>query len=776
MSKSVSTLVGMTSGEDVVQYLANIASMETIARCVQETKNDEGIYKLVASFEDHGIVEASEVPLGDVKTKLNHLLKEAVAKSTSLLNSNLNIAGKIAKAWSDNTLISNQQERLNGSLAKLYQPVKTNPMPSYSNMTETQRTRTAATFQKIMGSAEPVSIDFITEAIDRYNAGADNFVMFRVLDITVEYGNAVGTYDSETYQKLMDETVFHYLASRFISYAEICQTIAPVTGGDTTKHSLANIRELLISSRATHNKEIYSRIKGLGEGISFTQPMDEYQSNYKETTSHANLKQYIGNKNLVTPLSKNETDRLDAVCKAVNNMTNVTFPVVDTAASSADNDELYEILSLYFSFIEELTQSLYTFMFVAQVATRNNELIEGVIGACDAVVVKIKLLFDTVSNNLPDDSSVSQEEITANVNYVKSKAPAVPTVKDEELLPVYAGLKATFKQAVDASTRIKLRGYSSISIQEATDFKNKHSKTIKDLMGVDISELGGEDLFNLISSNFFSGESKFLSDSVLSLDLFDQTLDLSQALIYILSTPHMVTDLFKTPFGMVSTKTYESAIDDMSDHLFGVKEAIEDSDMELIKSRLNAFDYFLNQGSYFTNIAKLTDHGRFNTLRQVPSVPCLYKDDTTYTVGYNGLDRSSQDMLANVFEIPKESSIRLSDLNNEAVDIVTDAYDVLRESTSSEASSKTLLKRLEVCLKVVGDIRIGLEKLDIDYEVYGNVLDSIQKDITDATSDVQLRASLVHLLYHTSYSTVNCLSDFYRTSNQLLTDFVSTYS
>ena len=79
-------------------------------------------------------------------------------------------------------------------------------------------------------------------------------------------------------------------------------------------------------------------------------------------------------------------------------------------------------------------------------------------------------------------------------------------------------------------------------------------------------------------------------------------------------------------------------------------------------------------------------------------------------------------------------------------------------------------------MKVVGDIRTGLEKLDIDYEVYGNVLDSIQKDITDATSDVQLRASLVHLLYHTSYSTVNCLSDFYRTSNQLLTDFVSTYS
>ena len=776
MSKSVSTLVGMASGEDVVQYLANVASMETIARCVEETRYDDGIYKLVASFEDNNIIDASEVPLGDVKTKLNHLLKEAVAKSTSLLNSNLNIAGKIAKTWSDNTLISNQQERLNASLAKLYQPVKTNLIPAYSQMTESQRTRTAAVFQKIMGSAEPVSIDFITEAIDRYNAGADNFVMFKALDITVEYGNAVGTYDTETYQKLMDETVFHYLASRFISYAEICQTIAPTTGGDTTKHSLANIRELLISSRANHNKEVYSRIKGLGEGIVFTKPMDEYQSNYKETTSHANLKQYIGNKNLVKPLSKNETDRLDAVCKAVNNMTNVTLPVVDTAASVADNDELYEILSLYFSFIEELTQSLYTFMFVAQVATRNNELIEGVIGACDAVVIKIKLLFDTISNTLPDDSSVSQEEITANINYVKSKAIVTPNVKDEELLVVYSNLKTIFKQSTDASMRIKLRGYSSVSMQEVDIFKDKHSKTIKDLMGIDVSELGGEDLFNLVSSNFFSDESKFLSDSILSLDLFDQTLDLSQALIYTLSTPQMIIDLFKTPFGMVSTKTYESATDDLSDHLFGVKEAIDDSDMELIKSRLNAFDYFLNHGSYFTNITKLTDHGRFNTLRKVPSVPCLYKDDTTYTVGYNGLDRSSQDMLAQVFEIPKESSIRLSELNNEAVDVVTDAYDVLRESISSEASSKAILKRLETCLKVVGGIRTGLEKLDIDYEIYGNVLDAIQKDITDASSDVQLRASLVHLLYHTSYSTVNCLSDFYRTSNQLLTDFVSTYS
>ena len=776
MSKSVSTLVGMASGEDVVQYLANVASMETIARCVEETRYNDGIYKLVASFEDNNIIDASEVPLGDVKTKLNHLLKEAVAKSTSLLNSNLNIAGKIAKTWSDNTLISNQQERLNASLAKLYQPVKTNLIPAYSQMTESQRTRTAAVFQKIMGSAEPVSIDFITEAIDRYNAGADNFVMFKALDITVEYGNAVGTYDTETYQKLMDETVFHYLASRFISYAEICQTIAPTTGGDTTKHSLANIRELLISSRANHNKEVYSRIKGLGEGIVFTKPMDEYQSNYKETTSHANLKQYIGNKNLVKPLSKNETDRLDAVCKAVNNMTNVTLPVVDTAASVADNDELYEILSLYFSFIEELTQSLYTFMFVAQVATRNNELIEGVIGACDAVVIKIKLLFDTISNTLPDDSSVSQEEITANINYVKSKAIVTPNVKDEELLVVYSNLKTIFKQSTDASMRIKLRGYSSVSMQEVDIFKDKHSKTIKDLMGIDVSELGGEDLFNLVSSNFFSDESKFLSDSILSLDLFDQTLDLSQALIYTLSTPQMIIDLFKTPFGMVSTKTYESATDDLSDHLFGVKEAIDDSDMELIKSRLNAFDYFLNHGSYFTNITKLTDHGRFNTLRQVPSVPCLYKDDTTYTVGYNGLDRSSQDMLAQVFEIPKESSIRLSELNNEAVDVVTDAYDVLRESISSEASSKAILKRLETCLKVVCGIRTGLEKLDIDYEIYGNVLDAIQKDITDASSDVQLRASLVHLLYHTSYSTVNCLSDFYRTSNQLLTDFVSTYS
>ena len=775
MTKSVSKLLKLSSSEEVVQYLSNVETLESIKRCVDEANYNSSIYKTVASFEDNDIVTATEVPLGDVKTKLNYLLKEAVSKSTAIISANLNIAGDIAKTWSDNTLIGNQQERLNATLSKLKHPVKSNPIPAYSSMTDSQRSRTAGIFQKAFNSSEPMSIDFVSEAIDRYNAGADYFVMFKALDISVDYGNAVGVYDNEMYAKLMDETVFHYLAQRFISYAELCQRISPVEGSSVTKHSLSDIRDLLMTVQGSHNKNVYNRIKGFGVGVTFTKPADEYAANYKTTTTHANIKQYVSGKNIVTPLTKTETDRLDAACKAVSGMSGVTLPNIDVAASSVTTDELYEILSLYFSFIEELTQSLYTFMFVTQVATRNNELVEGVITACDKVIEKIKYLFDSVNNNLPDDSSVSQEAVTTNINYIKSQDLSVPAVKDEELLLVYSNLKNSFKQSVDVTTRLKLRGYTSISMKETDVFKSKHAKAFTTLMGVDISEYTGEQIFNLVTSDFFNSHNPFLSNSVLHLDLFESTYDLSQAMIEVLSKPQTIVDLFKTPFGSVSTKTYECAIDDLATHLVGLKEAIDADDIELVKTRLSVFDYFLDKGSYFYNVAKLVDHAHFNTLRTVPRVPCLYEDDVVYTVGYQGLDRDSQDMLVELFARTREPSVRLRDLNTDAVDVVTGAYSTLYQTISSEALSKKILKNLEMCLKTLKDIGKGLEKIDYDYTGYVNVLDAIEQDIVSATSDVKLRASLIHLLYHTSYSTVNCLSDFYRTSNQLLTDFAATY-
>lgn len=777
MSNILSNKLNNKMNNNVIQYLNNNYELDKIRRCVNDIETSPNIYKTVASFEDANIINVTDVPLGDSKVKINYLLANAISSATSIVTNNIKLASTIAAEWGEDTVVGLQQERLNATMSKLQSPLKSIPIPAYSALSEGQRARVLEIFNKAIDAKEPVSIDFVSEAIDRYNSGANSFVMFKALNITIDYGTAVGKYDTTIYDGLMTESTYHYLYDRFSKFDEELNKLCSEDGKFKKQYEVNDLIEVLSDIKKSNNLNTYRMLSNLHKGLEFTKPTDEYTRNYSDKTTHGQIKQFIADGNVIKPFSKNDIDRLDGLCNLVKHMGKLTLPNVNVEASSASTDDMYDVLSSYFSFIEELTLCLTTYMFISQVATRNNKMLEDVIIACNMLVTKITALFDEVNNAIPEDNSVTQESFSAVINYIKDKInkPRNLNACIQEF-DIYTRLQQRYIVNVNDFSKLKLRGFNKPSTNEIRDFRKKHSKLLKTMLDYDISKFTDEELYNSISSNLLTSENGLLTNGALNIKLLNAEDKSSRGIRDLIINESKIQQVMEIPFSNTTTKTFISAARDLEDHLNQVVNSIKSNDVNEIKFNLANLDYYLKEGSYYRNVTKLTDANIIPTLNTIPRIPCTSPiDNKTYTVGYQLPMRESQELLLDSFKQDVKYNVSAMDLENNFTKKICEMVAYLYTLNDKLNVYKVGVTSIERNLKVLYSIKKILPKTrDLDGD-YNELIDCIINDSQHALADIKLRINLASLFYNASFSTLTILCNFYRQITPLMEDFLTTY-
>lgn len=776
MSKPIEELLNVEMTDNLKKYFINFESLKQVMGCVADARFESNIYKAIVSFEDAQVVEAAEVPVGDEKQKMAYLLEQATTKATALLSDTLNQASEIVKTWSADLVLENQDQRLQAALGKLKNPVKTAPIPTYSRMSDGQRTRTQAIFKKHLNSEEPVSIDYITEAIDRYNADASVTVLSKALGVSIAYKNSVVVYDESSFNSVSTPEVLTHLTRRFHSFKQVCDELK--SAGN--EMSVTDFLTVLRNSDKDKNANIHNKISELTRGLNFTAPLDDYTAQSKESADYDTVKPYVSGINHLNPMTQNTLDRMNALCKMVSTLGGVHLDPIDLKQSNLTAEEAYDALSTYFNYIEEFTQCLVVYMYVTQITIRNHKVLDEVISICDRLVEKLTSLFTEVNDNLPEDGEVSQESFRAAVNYIKAKLPGTKNPQDiERQQKMYFNLSNRFEDTLTVLDKFKLRGSAYLAESALISFRDKHAESIQKSHDINISEMSSNEVFNFMMSDYMSKPNRSLNDSVFTLNLFNSKDRNVIKLRELLLNEATYTRLFADPFATTTTKSYAVTTQDLLYHLEAVEEELRAGDIDGVHQSLRSFDYFLREGSYYANVDKLSGVVGLTDLTNVPSLPYTLPEGQTYTLGYGELDRSSQELLMSAFNtstntITLNSLRRNPILSTLVVHLPTYQKSNLASDAYMGAPSKTLgYKQMESVQSRLEAVKASLKKNKVtDQHVY-DLMDAIANDVKGAMSDVTFRNRMSTLTLETAYSTNVALCEIYNKTIPIFEEFMT---
>ena len=754
-------MVAVTLGDAMRDYLNNISQISNMVDCVMQSRYESNVYKNIASFESADIVQSEDVPLGDEKQKMTYLLAEAIGKSTSLVGDNLKFAATLVTGWGKFAPSENQPQELKNALSTLNNAVKTSPIPPYSRMSDDQRVRVQNVFKDVLALEQTPSIDYITDAIDRYNAGANYGVLANRLNVVVEHKHSIKLYDEERFEALTEDKVLLHLITRFSAFKKVSEHI-----NANNKLSVDAFTKIMQDSQVTKNMAIHNHIKNLCVNLDFTKPVEDYTNGESATASYSDVKAY-SDKNFITTLDTNTQNRLNALAEVVAKMTEFKLYDVNVGESTMDAEGVYDIMHLYFEFVEEFAQTLMVFMYVTQIALRNAVLIDEVIGVSKSLVSKIDTLFEKVNETIPEDGEVSQESINAAINFVKSKLPIslnqTQVVKQHS---VYGELKNRFTETMRNIERIRLRGITTFDEVQMDKIKNEHKSLLKQMFDVDVRELSSEELFNFVTTKCLSDANGLLTNNAFNIRLLTDKTSTTTYVNDLISNTQQLDKLFALPFATTGSKTYAISTQDLEYHLSNLEEDLKSGDALSIEKSVKAFDYFLTEGSYYTAVDKLTGTGQNNEFTTVPTIP--YKDvqGNEYTLGYCRLDRASQDNLFAVFA-PTKNALSIHGLNNNehADSLSNNIVRLYNLNETINASKSQTVKQLNSIVKRLQKIKpIGVDK---------TLLTVLVEDVESAINDMLLRERFIKLAYDTSVSLNRSSCEFYNKSLLLFTDFLN---
>ena len=761
MKTTLKNMVAVTLGDAMRDYLNNISQISNMVDCVMQSRYEPNVYKNIASFESADIVQSEDVPLGDEKQKMAYLLAEAIGKSTSLVGDNLKFASTLVTGWGKFAPSENQPQELKNALSTLNNAVKTSPIPPYSRMSDDQRVRVQNVFKDVLALEQTPSIDYITDAIDRYNAGANYGVLANKLNVVVEHKHSIKLYDEERFEALTEDKVLLHLITRFSAFKKVSEQI-----NANNKLSVDAFTKIMQDSQVTKNMAIHNHIKNLCVNLDFTKPVEDYTNGESATASYSDVKVY-SDKNFITTLDTNTQNRLNALAEVVAKMTEFKLYDVNVGESTMDAEGVYDVMHLYFEFVEEFAQTLMIFMYVTQIALRNAVLIDEVIGVSKSLVSKLDTLFEKVNETIPEDGEVSQESINAAINFVKSKLPIslnqTQVVKQHS---IYSELKNRFAETMRNIERIRLRGITTFDEVQMDKFKNEHKSLLKQMFDVDVRELSSEELFNFVTTKCLSDANGLLTNNAFNIQLLTDKTSTTTYVNDLISNTQQLDKLFALPFATTGSKTYAISTQDLEYHLSNLEEDLKSGDALSIEKSVKAFDYFLTEGSYYTAVDKLTGTGQNNEFTTVPTIPYKDAQGNEYTLGYRRLDRASQDNLFAVFASTKNSLSIHGLNNNEHADSLSN--NIVRLHSLNEtinASKSQTVKQLNSIVKRLQKVKpIGVDK---------TLLTALVEDVESAISDMLLRERFIKLAYETSVSLNRSSCEFYNKSLLLFTDFLN---
>lgn len=775
MSRPFDTLLKDTDTGAIASYLTDTHALKQIIHVVKNCADDSNVYKNIASLESLGVLNSEEVPTGTAKDKMSYLLAEAITAATSIVANNLNAAGAIVKQWGETAIVDNQGARLDAVLTRLKRAAKSDPIPAYSNLSEAQRERVQRIFNSHVNAPEPVSIDFITEAIDRYNAGADYATLTRALDIKIEYKHAVGIYDESRYQKLKDPSILTHLAFYFDTVKTITDNLKTAGSKVPMDAFLGNLRLL-----KTHtNTQAHYLLKSYTEGLDSAVPSDEYTSQIQTNAGYGVLKSQLNRVNHIEPLSTNMVNRLNALTRNVAKLAQIEILSIDVTHPDMGTTNVYTALSEYLEFVEDLTQTLVVYAFITQIAMRNNTLTEEVIEIATKLADTVDTLFTEVNQSIPENGEVSQESFSAAINFIKSKLPG--SLNEQQVVKqqhVFSRLTEQYHERVTALERAKLKGLGLNAEHSTLSFKNKYTKHLNDTLGVDISEYTGEDLFNFMTSEYLNATHLTLNGSAVGAQLIADTDQVSAATRALILSHTLTTELLSTPFTTVGIRTYTSATDDLQDHLSQLSDALRTRDESDIKRSIDNFSYFLNEGSYYHAVMKFTQIPPLKYLTNVSKTTYTAFDGQSYPLGYDEIDRRSQELLVSVFG-PSVSKVSLNRVihnqNYGKLGLVLPEYYQLNQKVNAFINSKGNsigVKGLTNMVKQIESVKQSLMKSSSADKTVIELMDALKGDVNSAISDVTFRARLIELFYELSLGINRTLCDVYAKDAVMLDDYL----
>lgn len=778
MPKSLNEMMHDDLNTELSRYFINNESIQQVIDCVSETKQAESsIYSTIASFESAGIVETSDVPLGSEKEKMNYLLVQAIDKATTNLSDNLNIASNIIKMWGDGLVFDNQGQKLENALAALNKPVKTQPIPAYSKMSDGQRTRTQTIFNKHAQQEEPLSIDYISDAIDKYNEGASVSVLSKALEMSVAYKNSVVMYDESTYLSLSDSKVTAHIVERFRSF----RTAIDAIHSSGNKIGINSFLNILSDANKDKNNTVHNDIKSATIDLNFTEPTDEYNNRSKDSSSYNEIAGFSSEVNHLKPLDNNTINRLNAMCAMVNTLKDIKVLNISVKETTMSTDQAYDAISAYFNFIEEFTQNLIVFMFITQIAVRNHTVINEVIDITTRLSNVINGLFQEINDNISETGEVSQESITTSINYIKPKD--APDMTDNDVarqVHVYGRLSDSFNEKLNQLERIKLRGVGLVKGNTATKFINNEAGFIKESIGVDITEMDIEDIFNLMTSEYQSKNNELLNKSAVALDVVIGTDELSKRLRNSLMDDSFVTKTLIEPFATTTTVTYASATSDLEYHLNNLEEDLNAGDASAADKSLKRFIFNIGESSYFTSVAKvnsqssLADQTAAFTLTTVPRVPYIASNNESYAIGYGELDRSAQELIFAAYN-PSGLPVSLNTVKyNSDINELALAVGRWYKVKQINDNHKPVCKRMENVLGRLNLLNSKLSKHKLSTPETEHLVNALVADIQGAISDCTMRSRLIELTYETSNNINKTLCDIYSRNITLIDDFIES--
>ena len=793
MSKQIHVLHDEGVGNELAQYMRNVASIESMYGCVVETIGESNIYKVVASFEDAGIVESSQVPTGSYSVKLNHLLSKAIEEITPCVHENMQLAGKAAKRWNDHVVIESQQEKLNAAIAKLTAPVKDAGIPAYSEMSESQRTQVQSIFQKTLKLSEPAEINMITDAIDRYNAGASLGVMFKALNLKLDYQHGIAIYEQEAYETLMSDDMFSYLFSRWESYQRLVNAISG--------HKYLTPKafgEILDTARLGKTSKMSFDIKAALVAVGFDKAVSEYNANTKETTEYSDVKPFMTGDNVCRPISTNSRNRLAGLAKMVAELQDVPAYRVDESQTDMESEDIRSCLSIYYEVMEEVTNNLMAFIFLTQTAIRNSTVINDVITSIDMVDATITELFENVKNSAVEDGVVSQEgfkELIGKITnmFNKSEVTKQLSVLSDKKSGVNAINNIVRDYAANADTlfKLKLRDNHSLDESRLKAFKKTHSATISKLFNVSINKMDTEALFSFMTNAIFVTPvtPKYVSN--MGAAIFDNR-DKQAKLVFKFLTDGAVMDKYlDVPYRGEKYGFYDCFDVAYSSYEKLINLAMRKPTPAIVKETVdNVLEHFVvdSHGTYFATAGQLQ--------KLLPGyevdiiVPTIYESPLTgdrNPMGYrNPTVPTFEGIYAKVEANPK-TVLSLNGISNnrDIIEYCTRQFDYCRYRDASliafidnDETGYSKLDKLHGWIvetaNAICDVIVTcpeISKRDADQYLTG--LLGIIRDTTSCLNDINNRAGLILNVSRTSTETSDQLRALYRDFNEIAEDFIA---
>lgn len=790
MSNQLNKLHTLGLSDDLKKYMNNNIVIQRIKNCINDSHLHDNVYKTVASFEDANIVDSSEVPVGSEKQKMNYLLTAAVNKLAPLVKDNIKLAGSAAKTWNENVGEIRLQEKLNATVAKLKMPIKEQAIPSYSTLSPDQRILVQEVFQTTLKREEPLSIDFIIEAIDRYNAGADRGVLFDKLGLVLNQDITLDTDGHVLSEHLLSDDMFTYLLTRWESYQKLVSVL-----GQETSMSPLELSIILDDARLSKSGTMDNLVKESIMGVDFNEQLDKYNNSVKSTTSFADLKPYLKDNNIINTLSTNATNRLRGLCTVILALEEAPFYEIKESESDLDSEDSYHALAVYFELIEELTQNLTVFLLVTQSTVRSSTVMQNIINVIDTVDGILTELFTKVNDVSTESGSVSQESFKLSINKllgfpVKDETDNKPNATGVEHYNNISMLANKYIEVSDNLFRLKLRDSSSLNTEVIKTFSDKHGASIKRLFNIDISKMDVNNLFTFMTNAVFTTTLTTSTTKALSANLFNSKDDSSLAMRRFIDNNDVVIRMLYTPFTPHEYGFASCSVDAVKEFSKISMTASPSSDQtETVDIITTTVDHFAENiyGTYYRTAYDWQESfpvAKLEVLKSVKYTP-PYSNRST-TLGYSLATAASQKKLHSCFMPNNSAKITLNTLKNNI-----DIFKLVKNNSE-------YVKLNNVCQNYLTDANLGLPELNRmnafasgilptvtasvsknanipndDAKQYNIAITAMANDISTAIEDIKARAQLAELITTLSSQAGSELSDIYITFNNLAEDFIT---